>query len=171
MTCAHFWRFIAVIEIIIRHTFDNITQYGAIWMRISLRVIWTKTQAQAQYVIFTGFYFIINVQHSATCGRYILLWRDIITQSRSSLHVLTSWSHTVIEIAFVKFIWCMIQEIKLWGRNMQHSLLTSRNIIFLCGEFTYTVEPRFTNVSHHEQIGSWTNFPKKNISVYERCLE
>jgi hypothetical protein len=25
----------------------------------------------------------------------------------------------------------------------------------------YTVEPRFTNASHHEQIGSRTNFPNK----------
>jgi hypothetical protein len=81
-------------------------------MRISLRVIWTKTQAQAEYVIFTGFYFIIIIQHSATCGRYILLWRDIMAQLRNSLPVLTSWSHTVIEIAFVKFIWHIIKEIK-----------------------------------------------------------
>jgi hypothetical protein len=34
-----------------------------------------------------------------------------------------------------------------------------------------TVEPRLTNVSHHEQIGSRTNFRKKNVSGYERCLE
>jgi hypothetical protein len=29
----------------------------------------------------------------------------------------------------------------------------------------YTVEPRFTNASHHEQINSGTNFPKKRSRV------
>jgi hypothetical protein len=28
-----------------------------------------------------------------------------------------------------------------------------------------TVEPRFTNASHHEQIGSRTNFPEKKSRV------
>jgi hypothetical protein len=28
-----------------------------------------------------------------------------------------------------------------------------------------TVEPRFTNASHHEQIGSRTNFPKNKSQV------
>jgi hypothetical protein len=44
-----------------------------------------------------------------------------------------------------------------------------------CGKKGYeniTVEPRFTNASHHEQIGSRTNCPeKKNVSGDERCLE
>jgi hypothetical protein len=34
-----------------------------------------------------------------------------------------------------------------------------------------TVEPRTTNASHHEQIGSRTNLPKKKVSGDERCLE
>jgi hypothetical protein len=32
-----------------------------------------------------------------------------------------------------------------------------------------TVEPLFTNASHHEQIGSRTNLPKKKVSGDERC--
>jgi hypothetical protein len=34
----------------------------------------------------------------------------------------------------------------------------------------YTVEPRFTNAPVHEQFGSRTNFPSKNVSDDERCL-
>jgi hypothetical protein len=33
-----------------------------------------------------------------------------------------------------------------------------------------TVEPRITNAPVHEQFGSRTNFPKKNVSDDERCL-
>jgi hypothetical protein len=33
-----------------------------------------------------------------------------------------------------------------------------------------TVGPRFTNAPVHEQFGSRTNFPRKNVSDDERCL-
>jgi hypothetical protein len=34
----------------------------------------------------------------------------------------------------------------------------------------HTAEPRFTNAPVHEQFGSRTNFPSKNVSDDERCL-
>jgi hypothetical protein len=112
MKVINFRRFLAVIEIIIKNTFHSLTQYGATWMRISLGVIWAKIQARAyihththtHYLILIGFYFIIIIKHSATFGRYILLWCDIMTQLRISLPVITLWSHALIDFAFVKFI-------------------------------------------------------------------
>jgi len=63
-----------------------------------------RAHAHTHYVILTGFYFIIIIQHTTTCGRHILFWCDILTQLCSSLPVITSWSRTVIDVAFVKFI-------------------------------------------------------------------
>ena len=109
----------------------------------------THTHTHTHNMILTGFYFIIIIQHSTTCGRHILLWCYIMIQLRSSLPVITSWSHTVIDVAFVKLIWCMIKDIKVGGFNMKHSLLTSRNIqFFMWTIFKYNCKLNFiyTNV-------------------------
>jgi hypothetical protein len=58
----------------------------------------------------------------------------------------------------------------------EHKVVCVLNIYFIRlhkqMRFISTVEPRFTNASYPEQIGSQKNLPKKkNVSGDERCLE
>jgi hypothetical protein len=57
----------------------------------------------------------------------------------------------------------------LYGRVGAVRVMMMNGLILL-GCDACTVEPRFTNAPVHEQLGSRTNFPSKNVSDNVRCL-